>query len=204
MTESTLTALLDAAEDRFASDGVAGASLRAVMRQAGADPGSVHYHFKGRQALAEAVLDRILVPLNDRRLALLAELGEPAPLRSLVGALIRPDIEAATTLEARGAGRGRLMGAIYLEPASFVTELVQQRFVPVAVAFQPHLATALPEIPAEVIAWRVRWVLFGALGAVLADPDELGRHTPDALIDRLVDPLAGALAAPIHTGGPHD
>ncbi|MEM7288594.1 MAG: TetR/AcrR family transcriptional regulator [Actinomycetota bacterium] len=200
MTESTIVALLDAAEDRFAVDGISSASLRAVMRQAGVDPGAVHYHFKGRESLAEAVLDRVLVPLNDRRLELLEHLGPSPTLPALVEALVRPDIDAATTLESRGAGRGRLMGAIYLEPERFVTELVQRRFVPVATAFQPHLAAALPQVPPDLLAWRVRWCVFGTLGAILADPDELGRRDPDELASLVVSTLVPALAGPPNPG----
>ena len=159
MTEqSTLVALLDTAEARFASDGIDRASLRAVMRDAGTDPGAIHYHFKGRQALAEAVLDRVLVPLNDRRIELLESLraGERS-LPRLVEALVRPDVEAAHELERRGAGRARLMGAIYLNPATFVTARVEERFRPVAARFMPDLVAAAPGVPPDVLAWRVRW-----------------------------------------------
>lgn len=196
--------LLDAAEERFALDGIGRASLRAVMRDAGTDPGAVHYHFNGREALAEAVLDRVLVPLNDRRLQLLAAAvasGHPTG-STLVDALVRPDVETAHALEARGRGRARLMGAIYLEPEHFVTELVRRRFMPVATAFQPHLVMAFPDTPATTLAWRVRWCVFGMLGAVLADPDEHARHRPDDLVRFLVDTLTPALAGPTTGSSP--
>ena len=72
MTESaTAEALLDAAESAFAERGVEDASLRAIMRAASANTAAVHYHFGGRDALARTVLDRILAPLNARRVVLL-------------------------------------------------------------------------------------------------------------------------------------
>lgn len=198
MTESgTEAALVDAAEARFATEGIDRASLRAVMRDAGTDPGAIHYHFKGRQALAEVVLDRVLVPLNGRRIDLLDELAPHArSLPSLIEALIRPDVEAAHHLERRGAGRARLMGSIYLHPAAFVTKRVEERFRPVAARFIPHLISAAPHVTPDVLAWRVRWPIFGTLGALLADPDELHSSTADELINRLVDTLTGALEAP--------
>lgn len=196
--------LVDAAEERFALDGIGRASLRAVMRDAGTDPGAIHYHFRGREALAEAVLDRVLVPLNNRRLELLASAVESGPPggADLVDALVRPDVEAACALEARGPGRARLMGAIYLAPESFVTDLVRRRFVPVATAFQPYLAQAFPGVGAATIAWRVRWCVFGTLGAVLADADEHTRHRPDDLVRHLVDTLTPALAGPTTGSSP--
>ncbi len=204
----TATALLDAAEEHFAEHGFERASLRAVMRAAGADPGAVHYHFGGRPELAAAVLDRVLAPLNTRRLALLDEAVERAeksvgppvagavPLVDLVTALIRPDLELASDLRARGAGRSRLVGAIYLNPAAFVTERVEAHFGPVARRFQPELARTLPELDPAIVAWRIRWILFGTLGAVLADPAEPFRRSIDDLVARLAPDLAAAIAAP--------
>ena len=220
---STAAALIDAAEGLFAIDGFERASLRAVMRAAGADPGSVHYHFGGRPALAAAVLDRLLAPLNARRLALLDQAraitaittttavgsgarieeaadvereGRAIPLPILVDALIRPDLEVAADLRSRGSGRSRLIGAIYLNPAAFVTERVEAHFEPVARRFQPELMAAVPGADPEVLAWRVRWIVFGTLGALLADPDEPFRRPIDELADRLAVDLAAALAAP--------
>ena len=97
MASPRVDGLLDAAEAEFATEGIETGSLRRIMREAGADPGAVHYHFGGREALAAAVLERLLVPLNARRLELLAEVvagGQPPPAR-LVEALVRPDVEAA-------------------------------------------------------------------------------------------------------------
>lgn len=197
---ATADALLDAAEAQFAECGIEEASLRAIMRAAEADSGSVHYHFRTREALAEAVLDRILGPLNARRLALLtdaeaAAAGCPIALTALLGALIRPDIETACSLEARSAGRARLIGAIYIRPADFVQARVEDHFRPVARAFLPHLSVALPGVPPAVLSWRVRWSVFGTLGALLSDESEPFATQPSTLVSRLVTVSAGALAA---------
>ncbi|MEM9565295.1 MAG: TetR/AcrR family transcriptional regulator [Actinomycetota bacterium] len=197
----TPTALLDAAEEHFALHGFQRASLRAVMRAAGADPGAVHYHFGGRPELAAAVLDRVLVPLNARRLDLLDRAveragGHPVPLVDLVEALLRPDLELAAALEERGTGRARLAGAVYLDPAAFVTEQVERHFGPVAGRFKPELARTLPELDPAVVAWRIRWLLFGTLGAVLADPVEPFRQPVDVLAVHLAADLAAAIGAP--------
>ncbi|MEM9132853.1 MAG: TetR family transcriptional regulator [Actinomycetota bacterium] len=259
------TALLDAAESEFAAQGYAQASLRAIMRRAGTDPGAVHYHFRNRAGLAAAVLDRLLVPLNQRRLDLLTELeraaglapdqfgsddradgdrggenavgegdrggtddrahgdrgGENAvgegtvlPVAGLVEALLRPDVELATALDEREQGRARLVSATYLRPADFVLTQVEVRFAPVAARFHPHLIAAIPDVAPEILGWRVRWAVFGLVGAVLADDDDGGssgssgrgasggdapaggRPDPDELLARLVSTTVGALTAP--------
>ena len=197
MTSARVDALLDAAEAEFADAGIERGSLRKIMRAAGADPGAVHYYFGGRQALAETVLTRILVPLNARRLELLdrAEASGEPTLTDLVEALVRPDIETAHVLDARSPGRARLIGAVYLHPADFVEATVAAHFAPVAEAFRRHLEAAVPHVPFPVISWRVRWCVFGTLGALLAHESAPFERDPDDLVGELVRTLSAALAA---------
>lgn len=197
MTSGRVDALLDAAESEFADAGIEQGSLRKIMRAAGADPGAVHYHFGGREALAEAVLTRILVPLNAHRRDLLdraVAAGEPT-LADLVEALIRPDIEAARLLHARSPGRARLISAVYLRPADFVEATVAAHFAPVAEAFRPHLEAALPGVAFSDMSWRVRWCVFGTVGALLAHPSAPFERDPDELVAELVRILSAAVAA---------
>ena len=197
MASVRVGAILDAAEAEFAGAGFDGGSLRRIMRQAGVDTGAVHYHFGGRQALAEAVLDRILVPLNARRRALLAEAvsaGRPN-VSQLVEALIRPDIETAHELEGQSPGRARLIGAIYTRPSDFVTATVAAHFAPVADAFRPHLEAELPHLPFGDVAWRVRWCLFGTVGSLLSDESAPFARPADDLVHELVRTLTAAISA---------
>ena len=197
---TTAAALLDAAESAFAEAGIEEASLRRIMRDAGADSGAVHYHFGTREQLACAVLDRILVPLNARRLELLAraekgDSGRGIELAALVEALIRPDIEAAWDLDGRSEGRARLIGAIYIRPAAFVEARVEEHFRPVAEAFLPHLARAVPGVDRDGISWRVRWCLFGTLGALLSHDRAPFETHAEVLIERLVTAITASIAA---------
>ncbi len=197
MTSAKVDALLEAAEAEFARAGIDDGSLRKIMREAGADPGSVHYHFGGRQALATAVLDRILLPLNARRLDLLDEAvaaGPPA-VSQLIGALIRPDVETACALHIKSPGRAGLIGAIYTRPSDFAAATVAAHFAPVADAFRPHLEAALPHLSFGEVAWRIRWCVFGTIGALLTDESAPFDRPAGDLIDELVRPLAAALAA---------
>lgn len=197
MTSARVDALLDAAEAEFAEQGIESGSLRKIMRQAGADPGAVHYHFGGREAIAAAVLERLLVPLNAHRLALLDQAvssGRPGPSQ-LVEALIRPDVEAAHVLHARSPGRARLIGAIYTRPNDFVASTVAAHFAPVATAFRPHLEATLPRLSFDDVAWRIRWCVFGTVGALLADATAPFERSADDLVDELVRTLSAALAA---------
>lgn len=185
----------------FASEGVDNASLRSIMRQADSNPAAVHYHYGSRRELARAVLDRILTPLQDRRLLLLGELceanGDNPPIEGLIEALIRPDLEAFLTVGQRNPLGARLVGAIYTRPSSFVKSFVEESFSPVAQVFVPHLMRALPDLGPEELSWRVRWAVFGTVGALLSDEDAtLTEENVEDELAKLLATSVGALTAP--------
>ena len=59
--------ILDTAERLFGERGVAAVSLRDINRSAGISQGVLHYHFGGRDALIEAILQRWLPGVNAER-----------------------------------------------------------------------------------------------------------------------------------------
>ncbi len=197
MTDTTTaTALLDAAETAFATDGLDSASLRGIMRSAEADSGSIHYHYGSRKGLVGAVLSRILEPLQDRRLELLGEIeGQPAT-SDLVAALVRPDLEAVLRVGSRDAAAGPVVARIYMRPSGFVLDMVEESFRPVAEAFMPHFSRALAHLSGDEISWRIRWVVFGLLGSWIAEAGANFRVSGLELeLSRMVASLTGALEA---------
>jgi AcrR family transcriptional regulator len=64
-TKGELTAerILDAAEKLFAAKGYQGTSLREIAQQVGIKEPGLYNHFKGKQELYSAVLDRALSPM---------------------------------------------------------------------------------------------------------------------------------------------
>lgn len=59
----TRQAILDAAEALFAERGLTGAGMREIADLSGLTPASLYNHFRGKDALYEAVLARALTPL---------------------------------------------------------------------------------------------------------------------------------------------
>jgi AcrR family transcriptional regulator len=118
--------ILDAAIELFASEGVEGATIRAVADKAGVSPGLVIHHFGSkdglRRAADDAVFDRVVIPAGEQRSAgsaaeLLARRAEQA------GAALRRypalcDYLARALLEGTPAGRelfSRLVAAAQLD-----------------------------------------------------------------------------------------
>ena len=58
--------LLDVAVQLFARDGVGPTTLAAIAREAGVTAPMVHYHFKTRDQLLDAIVDERLRPLIDQ------------------------------------------------------------------------------------------------------------------------------------------
>ncbi|WP_316415337.1 TetR/AcrR family transcriptional regulator [Mesoterricola silvestris] len=68
--------LLDAALKVFGREGLEGASLRAIAREAGCDPSLIYYHFENKEAMFTALLEERIPPLV-RDLRRLANPGDP-------------------------------------------------------------------------------------------------------------------------------
>ena len=93
--DDTASRIINAAERLFIRDGIEATSLRAVTREAGVNVAAIHYYFGSRDELLRAVLDRIIKPLNARRLALLNESvashhGRPLPVEEILRAFLFP------------------------------------------------------------------------------------------------------------------
>lgn len=88
--DSTDDRLLDAAERLFAERGVDAVSLRAIMAAAGTNVAAVHYHFGSKERLIEALLDRHLHRIAQRRFALLDAAAKAGTLRAVATAIVIP------------------------------------------------------------------------------------------------------------------
>jgi AcrR family transcriptional regulator len=117
MATSTRDRLVEAANRAFAAQGIHGASLVEVTRQAGQrNRGAVHYHFGGRDELLAAVLEQHVEFLAQREgeLLVLARTRPDDDVPSVVEAIVRPAVELAESGE---SGRNYL---------SIVGELIEQ------------------------------------------------------------------------------
>lgn len=64
----TRAQLLDAAELVFSEKGVTNTSLQEVADAAGVSRGALYHHFKNKVDLTDALLDRVMLPLNEMRM----------------------------------------------------------------------------------------------------------------------------------------
>ncbi|MFP6581520.1 MAG: TetR/AcrR family transcriptional regulator [Candidatus Hydrogenedentota bacterium] len=97
---------MDAAEILMAEHGVDGATIRAMVGMAGANTAAIHYHFKSREGLIEAMIGRHGGSVSRRRSEMIAEFdrtNSASTPMDIVNILVDPFFEL---LEQKGeAGR---------------------------------------------------------------------------------------------------
>jgi AcrR family transcriptional regulator len=192
--------ILDAAERLYAEHGVAATSLRAIMKEAGANMAAVHYHFGSRTGLLEALLVRRAEPVNRRRLALLDEIERrhpdgPLPSRDIIRAFIEPAIEM---MENPSHGHiGRLIGRVVME--SEETEVVGRVFGPMLQRFIAAVRRAAPHLSEENARRRFQFVIGSMVFALSMQRSPLFDFSPERvrpMIEDLITFAAAGLTAP--------
>lgn len=196
--DATLTRarLLRAGEQRFARDGVAGAKISDIVRDAGQrNDSAVGYHFGSRQGLLAAIVDKHMAVMEGNR-----ELpGEDADLRGVVEAIVAPTAALLATDDGRdflriteqlaafsGVGTGRpnqvLAGTVLGEQLARLEPLLQAHLEPVLIRERTALmVTFLTAALAERARSR--------------EAGERHRLNHERFVGHLVDVLSGALSA---------
>jgi AcrR family transcriptional regulator len=168
--------ILDVAEQMFADHGFAGTSLRSIIAAANVNLAAVHYHFKSKDALLEAVVLRRLGPLNEERLNLLnqyeTKAGKIGPaVEEILNAFVTPAV-ALIHNTAEGCVFGKLLGRLHWETRPSFAMIARRHFNPIFQRFQAALGKSLPGVPAEQLLWRMHFAV-GAMAHTLTSSDTL-------------------------------
>jgi AcrR family transcriptional regulator len=204
---NTKERILDAAEKLFVDNGFSATSLRAIIKDAGVNTASVHYHFGSKEGLIAAVFQRRVAEINTERLQMLdaleAEYGDrPVPLEDVIRAFLLP-------IMVRHCAGGveevipKLMGRAATEPESF-HGAVREAFKEIVSRFGKAIGRAMPGLSREEVEWRMRMVVGAMVFTVIAPRVHGGKshkfpwsRDPDEATDRLVRFLAAGMRAPM-------
>src|SRR5215467_789468 len=209
MSVDTKQRILDVAEQLFAEHGFAGTSLRRIIADAGVNLAAVHYHFRSKESLLEAVIVRRTAPLNEERLALLDKAESragrgAASLEEVLLAFMGPPMRLILNPSGEGRIFGKLMGRLHSETNVCFLEIAKKHFKDVSQRFHAALVRAVPDLPVEDLNWRIHFAM-GAMAHTLSFWDRLevasmGRlkpGDPEAMIPRLIGFVAAGFRAPI-------
>jgi AcrR family transcriptional regulator len=171
-------AILCAAEELFSIQGFNGVSVRDIAQAAGANPGSVTYHFKTKDGLLLEIYRRHCGPMNRRRAELLAaarrvrDLGDR--LEAIVRAYVLPAFSSGSDLAGGGARFTRLRAVMSAEGNEVAGRIIAQTFDDTSHAFIDAIGESLPHLPRTEIVWRSHFLL-GALYYTLVTPERVSR-----------------------------
>lgn len=200
-------AILCAAEELFATNGFNAVSVRDIAHAAGANPGSVTYHFKTKDGLLLEIYRRHCIPMNLRRSELLAaakRIRDPQDrLEAIVRGYVLPAFSSGSDLAGGGARFTRLRAVMSAEGNDVARRIIAQTFDDTSHAFIDAINETLPHIPRNDIVWRSHFLL-GALYYSLVTPERVSRLSrgdadgtdPGNAIEQLVRATVAALQAP--------
>lgn len=191
--QETPARLMDAAELLFAEHGVEAVSFRQLAQAAGANVAAVHYHFGSREALLEAVLERRMVRIAQRRAALLDEqrsVGDRATVAHWVRILVVPLQELIEREGIQGQAYIRLMWRCQSDRPAWVEQLAHRYFDSTIKDFNRRLVEALPHLGTTVLHQRA--LLASRLTFDVLAGNQPGEHA----MEQLQQFVCAGLAAP--------
>ena len=200
-------AILSAAELLFSTRGFNAVSIRDIALEAGANPGSVTYHFKSKDGLLLDIYKRHCGPMNKRRIELLVAARRVRDVQDRLEAIVRayvvPAFTSGSDLAGGGARFTRLRAVMSAEGNEVARKIIAQTFDDTSHAFIDAVHESLPHIPRTDIVWRSHFLL-GALYYSLVTPDRVSRLSrgeadgSDAAsaIEQLVQATVAAFQAP--------
>lgn len=203
--ESRQDAILDAAERAFAADGYQGAAMRAIAEAAGVAQGLIHYHFKTKEKLFEAMVARRSDQINARRAALVAALfaqGDPPRLEQIVEALFRPTIETGLDLARDGGAFARILVSFANSADPRDQRLIEIHYDPIAQTFIDALMRVEPGLSRADAVWAYMF----AIGVGMTMMAKTGRPKrlsggvcddgdAEAMLSRIVPFICGGVRA---------
>ena len=176
--ETTKNAILEAAEKLFSERGFGAVALREIAREAGANVGSITYHFDSKLGLLEAIYQRHTRPMNQRRLELLGEarrISDPEQrLMAVLRAYVRPAFLSSDDLAGGGARFTRMRAVLSAEGNPEARQIIADIFDETSRAFIDAIGDCLPGAAREDIVWRSQFLL-GALYYALINPERITR-----------------------------
>lgn len=161
LREESIARILDAAEQLFAEFGYHGVTLKDVAARVGVSSTLIHYHFKGKESIFEAVWAR-RAPLSARnRLEAMKryaeEAGDNVTVEGALRAWIDTDLNSQLQDEQQWAAFGKI-AAQANSAAGWGAEKMTKYFNPVVLALIELLKKALPECDEARIFWGYHFV----------------------------------------------
>ncbi|MGX9393895.1 TetR/AcrR family transcriptional regulator (plasmid) [Nitrobacteraceae bacterium UC4446_H13] len=176
----TAARLVAAAEELFAQRGQENVSLRDLTNRAGVNVAAVNYHFGSKEALAEALHEKLAQRISEQRREALKELSKVQlnrrNRRAHLEALLRSFIDPY--LGEGNENQGRLLARLFLHhrlnPTEGSLRITKVYLDPIAAEYIRALIATCPHVPPHEFYWRYVYMV-NMLIAVSADVTSVER-----------------------------
>ncbi|USU03467.1 TetR family transcriptional regulator [Sphingomonadaceae bacterium OTU29LAMAA1] len=163
---ATMEQIFDAAEALFAQRGLYGVTLKEVAQQVGVHQSLLHYYFKDKKELFDAVIARRAPVTIERRLATLDAYEREAAGKPTVEGALHAYLDADLDLYGNGDIGWRnfgMLGAQMSNTAEWGADLMDTHFDAVVLRLIQILKQALPGCAEEDLFWGYHFVTGGLM-----------------------------------------
>jgi AcrR family transcriptional regulator len=170
----TKTKILDVAEKLFAEVGIHATSIRQIVKEAGVNVASLHYHFGSKEAVIHQIITRRLQPINEAKQIRLDEIeqesaGKPPDLEAVIRAFIEPHIHMQKAAGDKVKILMKLM--VQIEDEAERLKLMQDPvFMNVFNRFTSVLQSILPHLTFSELIWRFKFMIFSMHAIMVQHP----------------------------------
>jgi AcrR family transcriptional regulator len=204
-------AILSAAEMLFSTSGFNAVSIRDIAQEAGANPGSITYHFKSKDGLLLEIYKRHCGPMNKRRIELLVAAMRVRDLQNRLEAIARayvqPAFSSSSDLAGGGARFTRLRAVMSAEGNPVVGRIIAEIFDDTTNAFIDAIQQSLPHLRRTTIVWRCQFLL-GGLYYALVNPERVSRlsrgEADGSDMAESIEQLVSSTVASLQAADPND
>lgn len=163
---ATMEQIYDAAEMLFSRRGLYGVTLKEVAQEVGVHQSLLHYYFKDKKELFDAVIARRAPVTIERRMAALdayeRDAGDAITVEGALHAYLDSDLDLHGYGDAGWRNYGQL-GAQMSNTAEWGAELMDTFFDVVVLRLIELLQRALPDCPREDLFWGYHFVTGGLM-----------------------------------------
>jgi len=159
---SSLDEILDAAEHVFALQGYGGASMRQIAEEAGVAQALLHYHFKTKDKLYEAIFARRATVINGFRESALDELfrdNKKPTLEDVLDILFSLPAQNLIQNKQHGNAFQQIVSAVSVSDDPRSQELMVKYYDPIARRFIEALQQVVPGLSAHDATWAYLFAL---------------------------------------------
>ena len=170
----TKTKILDVAEKLFAEVGIHATSIRQIVKEAGVNVASLHYHFGSKDAVIHEIITRRLRPINEAKQKRLDEIekeanGTPPDLEAVLRAFIEPHIQMQKVAGDKVKILMKLMVQIE-DDAERLKVMQDPVFMNVFNRFTAVLQSILPQLTFSELLWRFKFMIFSMHAIMVQHP----------------------------------